>query len=90
MTFEFDPAKSAGNKAKHGLDFIEAQELWKGARIRIPATTTKGEARYALIGKIKGRHHTVIVTYRGTVVRIISARGSSKNEIQIYEQNKTA
>ena len=25
MEFEFDPAKSTANKAKHGIDFIEAQ-----------------------------------------------------------------
>lgn len=26
--FEFDPDKSAANKAKHGIDFVEAQALW--------------------------------------------------------------
>ena len=29
MKFEYDPAKSAANKAKHGLDFEEAKALWK-------------------------------------------------------------
>jgi uncharacterized DUF497 family protein len=90
VKFEFDPAKSASNKAKHGLDFTEAQALWKDGRVRVPAKTVEGEARYALIGKIKGRHHTVIVTYRGMSIRIVSARPSSKNEIQIHEQNKTS
>ncbi|MEC9464013.1 MAG: BrnT family toxin, partial [Pseudomonadota bacterium] len=28
MEFEFDPAKSEANKAKHGIDFVAAQELW--------------------------------------------------------------
>ena len=28
MEFEFDPAKSAANKDKHGIDFVEAQALW--------------------------------------------------------------
>ena len=27
-TFEFDRAKSETNKAKHGIDFAEAQRLW--------------------------------------------------------------
>jgi uncharacterized DUF497 family protein len=88
LRFEFDPAKSASKKAKHGLDFVEAQALWKGDRIRISAKTVEGEARWALIGKIRWRHYTVIVTYRGAFVRIISARPSSKNEIEIYERNK--
>jgi len=28
MQFEFDPQKSAVNKDKHGIDFVEAQALW--------------------------------------------------------------
>ena len=28
MDFEFDPAKSAANLKKHGIDFIGAQALW--------------------------------------------------------------
>lgn len=28
MRFGFDAAKSAANKAKHGIDFVEAQPLW--------------------------------------------------------------
>ncbi len=26
--FEFDPRKSAANLAKHGIDFVAAQEIW--------------------------------------------------------------
>ncbi len=32
MRFEFDPAKSAENRRKHGIDFEAAQELWAGGR----------------------------------------------------------
>ena len=85
MRFEFDPNKSASNKIKHGLDFVEAQALWKGGRLRVPAKTMEGEVREALIGKIGGKHHTVIVTYRGDACLIISARPSSKTEIANYE-----
>ena len=28
MLFVFDPAKSAANKAKHGINFEEAKQLW--------------------------------------------------------------
>ena len=38
MPFEFDPAKSAENKRKHGIDFSEAQLLWADdALIEVPA-----------------------------------------------------
>jgi len=29
FTFEFDEAKSQSNLEKHGIDFVQAQELWK-------------------------------------------------------------
>ncbi|WP_242045086.1 BrnT family toxin [Anabaena catenula] len=46
MDFEFDPNKSAINKTKHGIDFIEAQKLWIDVnRIEIPART-EDEARF--------------------------------------------
>lgn len=88
MRFEFDVAKSAINKAKHGLDFVEAQRLWLSHRVRFAAKTVGGEARYAILGTIGGIHHTVIVTYRGEAIRIISARPASKKETAIYENHK--
>ena len=33
MRFEYDPDKSAANKAKHRLDFEEAQALWDDPRL---------------------------------------------------------
>ena len=40
MQFEYDPARSATNKAKHGIDFDEAQVLWKDAgMLEAPAKT---------------------------------------------------
>ena len=38
MDFEFDPAKSAANLKKHGIDFVGAQVLWSDPdRLEIPA-----------------------------------------------------
>jgi len=46
MMFEFDIAKSAINKEKHGIDFIEAQMLWEDPDlIEIPAKIA-GESRF--------------------------------------------
>jgi hypothetical protein len=88
MRFEFDPAKSASNKIKHGLDFTEVQVLWSGPRVEVQAKTAGREVRYAALGRIGGIHHTVIITYRAAAIRIISARKSSENEIAIYEKYK--
>ena len=85
MEFEFDPAKSASNLEKHGIDFERVQALWQDViRAEIPARTM-GEARWLLIGQIDGKHWSVVVTYREQRVRIISARRSRKEEVALYE-----
>ncbi|OGP93414.1 MAG: toxin [Deltaproteobacteria bacterium RBG_16_48_10] len=85
MEFEFDDRKSRKNREKHGIDFVEVQRLWEDPeRIEIPART-EDEPRSLLIGKIGEKYWSVIFTYRGEKIRIISARRSRNEEIEIYE-----
>ena len=85
MEFELDRRKSQTNKKKHGIDFVEAQALWNDPdRIEIPAVTID-EPRFVVIGKISDTHWSIIVTYRGEKIRIISVRRSRREEIEIYE-----
>ncbi len=87
MTFDFDPEKSDANKQKHGIDFLEAQELWlDGNLIQVPARTLD-EPRFMVIGKIQDKHWSAIFTYRSQNIRIISVRRSRREEIQIYESS---
>jgi uncharacterized protein len=82
--FEFDPDKSAANLAKHGIDFVQAQELWfDQARYEIP-TGEGPEERWLVIGMIDDRHWTGVYTMRDEVVRIISVRRSRTNEVRDY------
>jgi uncharacterized protein len=85
VEFEFDPLKSAINKAKHGIDFIEAQVLWKSKHIRLGAKDAF-EKRYMIIGKIEREYWSAIITYRGGTIRIISVRKSTQSEIATYEK----
>ncbi len=83
--FEFDQQKSQSNKAKHGMDFVEAQRLWDDPDIlEIPART-EDEPRYLLIGRIKGKLWSAVVTYRDGNIRIISVRRSRDEEVELYE-----
>jgi len=85
MDFEYDPGKSAENKRKHGIDFEEAQALWADfALVEIPARVTD-EPRWVMIGKIRQKHWSAVVTRRGDNVRIISVRRSREEEVTIYE-----
>ena len=85
FVFEFDERKSQGNLEKHGIDFLEAQELWKDPDLlEIPAKTID-EPRFIIIGRIKGKHWSAVVTPRGGSIRIISVRRSRTEEVTIYE-----
>lgn len=85
MEFEFDSGKSASNQHKHGIDFVEAQELWDDPDlVEIPART-EDEPRFLVVAKIGNRHWAGIITRRGERIRIISVRRARKEEIAIYE-----
>jgi len=85
MDFEFDPAKSEANRAKHGIDFPEAMALWDDEnRLEVPARTTD-ENRSIVIGRIKGTYWSAVVTYRGEKARIVSVPRSRPEEVKLYE-----
>lgn len=85
MKFEFDPKKSAANRNKHGIDFVEAQALWEDPDLlEIPARTDD-EPRFLVIGKLNGKHWSGVITYRADTIRIISVRRSRKEEVEVYE-----
>jgi uncharacterized DUF497 family protein len=85
LDFEFDPEKSASNKEKHGIDFVEAQALWDDPDlVEVPARVVD-EPRFLVIGRIAGEHWSGIITYREQRIRIISARRSRAEEVEIYE-----
>jgi uncharacterized DUF497 family protein len=83
--FEFDAAKSDSNRAKHGIDFVEAQSLWNDPMLlEIPAKT-EDEARFLVIGQIEGTHWSAVITYRGANIRLISVRRARTEEVALYE-----
>lgn len=83
--FEYDQNKSMANKAKHGIDFDEAQLLWNDPeRIEIPAKTSD-EPRVLIVGMIENKHWSAVATYRQGNIRLISVRRSRNEEIAIYE-----
>ena len=85
MEFEFDNDKSLSNKQKHGIDFVEAQQLWFDDMLLEVTARTSDEPRFLVIGKIGIKHWSAVVTYRGERIRIISVRRSRKEEAELYE-----
>ena len=90
MRFEFDPAKSAANKVKHGIDFVDAQALWTDPdRLEVPARPMN-EPRVMIIGRIAQACWSAAVTYRHEdTIRIISVRRARKDERARYGSDRS-
>ena len=84
---EFDENKSASNKEKHGIDFVEAQELWNDENGAIFDAKSEDEKRYALVSELDDKEWVTIFTMRGEKVRLISVRRARKEEVEFYEQD---
>lgn len=85
MKFEFDPVKSVANKTKHGIDFDQARALWDDPDLLEIAARTIDEPRSLVVGRIKGKHWSGVITCRGDAIRIISVRRSRPEEVALYE-----
>jgi uncharacterized DUF497 family protein len=85
VEFEFDPEKSQENREKHGIDFIDAQQLWLDDMLLGIQARTIDEPRFLILGRIKGKHWSAVVTYRHNRTRIISVRRSRDEEVELYE-----
>jgi uncharacterized DUF497 family protein len=90
VKFEYDENKSKINKEKHGIDFVEAQNLWQNENaLIVPANIVDDEVRYALISFFKDKCYVAIYTLRDKFCRIVSVRRCRKNEEKSYENNNS-
>ena len=88
MIFEWDVGKNRANKRKHGLDFSDAEEMFRGALVVEPDTREDyGEMRWRGIGRIHGRTAVVIFTEPAPdTIRITSLRKAHHEERTEYEK----
>lgn len=91
MGFEWDTAKDASNRRKHGLGFREAAEIFRGYVLVAKDTRRDyGEHRFIALGEYDGEVIHVVFTERGGNIRIISAWKASKNERKNYQKARSA
>ena len=94
MEFEWDEDKNRSNKAKHGLSFEVAVEVFDD-----PYELTEfdqfidGEERWKTLGMGQFRPVLVVIhversRYDATITRIISARAANKDERKRYERSR--
>ena len=87
--FEYDPAKSQANQAKHGIDFEAAKELWNDENALENQTSYQDEDRYYRIARIGSKLWTAFFTYREGKVRIISVRRAREKEQRSYDSPRS-
>ena len=90
MEFEWDPHKATSNFAKHNISFHEASTVFGDSlSLTFPDPDyPHGETRYITIGEsAQGQLLIISHTDRGKRIRIISARGVTRRERRIYEND---
>jgi uncharacterized protein len=88
IEFEWDPRKAAANIRKHGIQFPDAVPVLEDERAITLQEDVDEELRWVTIGMDPlARILTVVYTWRGNAVRIISARPATPNEIRQYLEN---
>lgn len=85
MEFECDEHQSRSNKAKHGINFVDARALWSDDRLVEIQARTDDEPRFLIVGQIDGVSWSAVITYRGSRIRLISVRRSRPEEVALYE-----
>lgn len=90
MQFQWDQNKNNTNIKKHGIDFIDAVEMFQHPLLAsIDRRRNYGEDRWVGIGILKGIIAVIVYTeddYNDSI-RIISVRKATKNESEKYKEN---
>ena len=86
--YEWDPAKAAANKRKHGVTFEEATTAFEDGRALTLPDSHEGEERFILIGMSNAARILYVIHAIYEVdedkTRIISARLAGKSEALRY------
>jgi len=86
MSFVWDSAKAIANRQKHGVDFADVVEVFQDPRALTVADDHPDEERFVTVGMdTLGRVVAVAYTWRGSAIRIISARKATARERAQYE-----
>ncbi len=88
IVFEWDEAKNRRNIRKHGIDFVDVEEMFNQPMLtRLDDRFDYGEPRWISIGKLQSLVAVVVYTERDEdVIRVISARKATSFEVRNYEQ----
>jgi uncharacterized DUF497 family protein len=85
MAIEFDDAKDAKNRAKHGISLKRAEDMdIDEAVTREDARFDYGERRWVAVGPIDGQLYVLVYTKKSAKVRAISLRPATEKETNLW------
>jgi uncharacterized DUF497 family protein len=84
IIFEWDERKRLVNLAKHGIDFVEAKDIWANDVLEAPSPR-HDEERFIAYGILDGRIVAVVFMRQGQRLRLISARRARDYERKAYK-----
>ncbi len=88
MKTEFDPAKDATNREKHGVSLASAGELdWEAALVWVDERLEYNEMRMIALAPRTGILYYVAFVERRETRRIISLRRANRREVRHYVEN---
>ena len=83
--FVWDEAKRRLNLRKHGIDFADADRIFRGVTFTAEDTREDyGEQRFLTLGLLEDQVVSVAHTEQGEEIRIISVRKATKYEARFY------
>ncbi len=89
MELEWDEAKASANLLKHGVAFADAIGVLEDPEALTVQDDSDDEERFVTLGfDLLGRLLVVVYTWRGEVVRLISARRASARERRAYSKGQ--
>lgn len=93
IEFRWDKSKDRANQKKHNVSFNEAKTVFyeDNARLIHDPDHSDSEERYIILG-ISSTLRLLVVSHtydeQNEIIRLISARKATKNEIQYYIRKK--
>lgn len=83
--FTWDDAKRRDNLRKHGIDFVDAERVFRGFTLTAEDDREDyGEQRFLTLGLLADQVVSVAHTEQGDRIRIISIRKATRHEARFY------
>ena len=87
MDFEWGEVKRLSNLEERGVDFRDAALIFEGTVIaKEDMRENYGEQRFRAVGQVDNEYYVVAYTWRGSVLRIISAWKVDEDGRKRYEE----